>query len=114
MKRYLKYIFISLIVGFSAVSCIQEMESPVSQKPAETLILVPRVKNFANQYITKASDYSGNEKTISKIALLVFNSDGDVINISTSTNASVKLNKTMLRSRMIALPWSEWECLLRL
>ena len=67
-------------------------------KPAETLILVPRVKNFANQYITKASEYSGNEKTISKIALLVFNSDGDLINISTSTNASVKLNRTMLNS----------------
>lgn len=98
MKRYLKYIFIALTVTFVAASCIEEMqlEQPVTQN--DELTLVPRVKSFANQYVTKAG-YSSAETKISNLAVLVFNSDGNLVYLQEDENAtSVRLNKSMLNT----------------
>lgn len=98
MKRYLKYIFIALTATFLAASCIEEMqlEQPVTQ--SDELTLVPRVKSFANQYVTKAG-YSSAETKISRLAVLVFNSDGNLVHLQEAENAtSVMLNKSMLNT----------------
>ena len=99
MKRFLKYIFIALISCIGLISCVKELELETPVANNDEVTLVPRVKSFTNQYVTKASEYSGNEKTISKIALLLFNKDGDLVYITQPANvSSVKLNKTMLNS----------------
>ena len=98
MKRYLKYIFIALTATIVAASCIEEMqlEQPVTQ--SDELTLVPRVKSFANQYVTKAG-YSSAETKISRLAVLVFNSDGNLVHLQEAENAtSVMLNKSMLNT----------------
>lgn len=98
MKRYLKYIFIALTATIVAASCIEEMqlEQPVTQ--SDELTLVPRVKSFANQYVTKAG-YSSAETKISRLAVLVFNSDGNLVHLQEAVNAtSVMLNKSMLNT----------------
>ena len=100
MKRYLKYIFIALTATIVAASCIEEMqlEQPVTQ--SDELTLVPRVKSFANQYVTKAG-YSSAETKISRLAVLVFNSDGNLVHLQEAENAtSVMLNKSMLKSML--------------
>lgn len=98
MKRYLKYIFIALTATIVAASCIEEMqlEQPVTQR--DELTLVPRVKSFTNQYVTKAG-YSSAETKISRLAVLVFNSDGNLVHLQEAENAtSVMLNKSMLNT----------------
>lgn len=100
MKRYLKYIFLALIATFTAASCIEEMqfEQPVPQ--GDELTLVPRVKSFANEYVTKATEYDANEKKITGLAVLVFNSDGNLVywDEPEDVTASIKLNKSMLNN----------------
>ena len=62
------------------------------------LALVPRVRSFANQYVTKAG-YAGNETKISNLSVLVFNNDGNLVHIIQGGTGSVTLNKSMLEDR---------------
>lgn len=98
MKRYLKYILLALIATFTAASCIEEMqfEQPVPQ--GDELTLVPRVKSFANEYVTK-SEYASKETKITSLAVLVFNSGGDLVywDEPEDVTAPIKLNKSMLK-----------------
>lgn len=92
---------LSLAVAVSAVSCLEEMEvaQPKPEGSDET-ILVPRVKSFTNQYITKA--YAPNETKITSLALLVFNREGALVHLTETSNAagvsSITLNKSLLNS----------------
>ena len=98
MKRYLKYIFIALTATIVAASCIEEMQLEQPATQSDELTLVPRVKSFANQYVTKAG-YSSAETKISRLAVLVFNSDGNLVHLQEAENAtSVMLNKSMLNT----------------
>lgn len=73
-----------------------QFDQPVLE--SESLTLVPRVKSFANQYVTKSA-YSENETKISSLSVLVFNSDGKLLHIEESSDlSSVTLNKSMLDS----------------
>lgn len=94
MRRHIKYIILSLITFFAAVSCIEEMESPhVSGR--EQLTLVPRVTSFTNQYVTKAA-YDFGEGDINRLAVLVFNNQGILVHFQESTStATVTLNRSM-------------------
>lgn len=99
MRRYFRHILLSLISVICTVSCVEELEDPnpiqVSDAPT---VLVPRVKSFTNQYITKAG-YESNEKTISSLAVLIFNENGEIVNIQESEEtSSITLNKSMLGS----------------
>lgn len=89
---------LSLVLGICAGSCIEEMEvaQPMLENDGET-VLVPRVKSFTNQYITK-SDYTGLETKITKIAVLVFDSDSKLVHLEEVSGESVILNKSMLNS----------------
>ena len=64
------------------------------------LALVPRVKSFTNQYITKGS-YDGLESTINRLSVLVFNSEtGNLVYRKEyseyTSNTAVILNKSMI------------------
>lgn len=72
------------------------MAQPVLENNGET-VLVPRVKSFTNQYITK-SDYTGLETKITKVAVLVFDSDNKLVHLDEVSGESVILNKSMLNS----------------
>ena len=97
MKRYLKYIFLALTATFMAASCIEEMQFDQPFTQSDELTLVPRVRNFANQYVTKA-DYSSDETRITSLSVLIFNSDGDLVHVqSVNGNKPVTLNKSMLK-----------------
>ncbi|MBQ7900009.1 MAG: DUF4906 domain-containing protein [Bacteroidales bacterium] len=101
MVRRFIYILLSLAVAVSAVSCLEEMEvaQPKPEGSDET-ILVPRVKSFTNQYITKG--YATNETKITNLALLVFNNDGALVHIAETSDennvSSITLNKSLLNS----------------
>ena len=76
MKRYLKYIFLSLVSTVLAVSCLEELEpTPSLVANDEVAVLVPRVKSFTNQYVTKVG-YSEDENHINNLKVLIFNSNG--------------------------------------
>lgn len=100
MKRYLKYIFLSLVSTVLAVSCLEELEpTPSLVANDEVAVLVPRVKSFTNQYVTKAG-YSEDENHINNLKVLIFNSNGALVH-SQDMNAgtrSLTLNKSMLNS----------------
>lgn len=87
------------------LSCVEEMDAPHQIVESESLILVPRVKSFANQYVTKAN-YEGNETKITRIAVLFFDNSQKLVHIETDTNesgiTSVTLNKSMLNDRDIS------------
>ena len=73
MKRYLKYILLSLAAATLTVSCLEELEpTPSLTANDEVAVLVPRVKSFTNQYVTK-SDYNEAEITLTSLKVLVFN-----------------------------------------
>lgn len=95
MSRYIKYIFLTLTAALLAVSCLEEMESPQPMPQDEALTLVPRIHNFANQYVTKAA-YNADEHVISSISVLIFNSEGALLDILESTSNKVSVNKTNL------------------
>lgn len=63
--------------------------------------LVPRVKSFTNQYVTKSA-YDSDEAKITSLALLVFNSDGNLVHLAEDTDeggvSSIMLNKSLLNS----------------
>lgn len=69
------------------------MPKPVDN--SQEVTLVPRVKGFANQYITKGS-YSDAEFKIKRLAVLIFNSEGNLAFSKEYNTSSVVLNKTML------------------
>lgn len=100
MKRYLKYIFLSLVSTVLAVSCLEELEpTPSLVANDEVAVLVPRVKSFTNQYVTKVG-YSEDENHINNLKVLIFNSNGALVH-SQDMNAgtrSLTLNKSMLNS----------------
>ena len=72
MKRYLKYILLSLVAATLAVSCLEELEpTPSLTANDEVAVLVPRVKSFTNQYVTKAG-YIEGEDLIKSLKVLFF------------------------------------------
>ena len=100
MKRFWTYIFIALFVGLLTTSCIEELDMPQSVTTDDTeTILVPRVTSFANQYVTKSA-YGTKETTITSLAVLVFNSDGNLVFLQENSNldgaSPVTLNKSRL------------------
>ena len=99
MRRYFRHILLSLISVICTVSCIKELDDPNPVRVSDTpTVLVPRVKGFTNQYITKAR-YESNEKTISSLAVLIFNENDEIVNIQESEEtSSITLNKSMLGS----------------
>ena len=100
MKRYFKYIFLTLIAALLTVSCLEELELETPVIKNDVLTLVPRVQSFANRYVTKA-EYSTDEAKISTLAVLVFNEDGTLIhhqeNVSVNSN-KLTLNRSLLNS----------------
>ena len=97
MKRYLKYIFLALTAIFMAASCIEEMQFGEPFTQSDELTLVPRVRSFANQYVTKAG-YASDETRITSLTVLIFNSEGDLVHLqSVDGNKPVTLNKSMLK-----------------
>ena len=100
MKRYLKYIFIVLASAALAVSCLEELEpTPSMTADEEVAVLVPRVKSFTNQYVTK-SDYDEAELTLTSLKVLVFNRDGKLVRHQDVPvdSRTISLNKSMLNS----------------
>ena len=100
MKRYLKYIFLSLVSAALAVSCLEELEpTPSLIQTDDITVLVPRVKSFTNQYVTKAG-YSDAEDVITSLKVLVFNNDGALVHTQDmpADTRSLTLNKSMLNS----------------
>ena len=76
------------------MSCIEELDVPY---PADENLttLVPRVKSFTNQYVTKAD---GNSETdIKTLSALIFDNDGKFVDLRTGST-SVTINKSMLNS----------------
>lgn len=102
MRKHLQYIFLALATVVLAVSCVKELEFEQPMGEGDALTLVPRVRSFANQYVTKATPYDGDkgEKNITRLAVFVFNSKGDLIHWYEDTSGSdaVTLNKSMLNS----------------
>lgn len=98
MKRYIKYIFLSLISNIFLVSCIEELESPQQYTEEDVFTLVPRVRSFTNQYVTKADD-KNNETNISSLHIFVFDNNGkNVFYQSLGTATTASLNKSVLNS----------------
>ena len=101
MKRYLKYILLSLASVALAVSCLEELEpTPSLTQTDDVTVLVPRVKSFTNQYVTKAG-YSDEEDVITSLKVLVFNDDeGSLVHTQDmpAGTRSLTLNKSMLNS----------------
>lgn len=95
MTRYFKYIFISLIACIGLASCVEKLEMPKPVDDSQEVTLVPRVKGFTNQYITKGS-YSDAEFKIKRLAVLIFNSEGNLAFSKEYNTSPVVLNKTML------------------
>lgn len=100
MKRYFRYIFLTLILGIMAMSCVEEMDVPQPKPGNDAVTLVPRVKSFSNQYVTK-SDYSTEETKITKLAVLVFDSNTEpkLVHIEEASGeniTSLRLNKSLL------------------
>lgn len=98
MRRHFRYIFLALILCISTVSCIEELDAPQIMQENEGLTLVPRVKSFTNQYITKSDYDTGNETKIETLSLLVFDSDGKLVHLHEGSGESVTINKSMLNS----------------
>lgn len=102
MRRYFKYIFLTLITVIFAASCIEEMESPQPMPQSDALTLVPRVKSFTNQYVTKAGEdeIAAKERTISKLSVFVFDNNNNLVHITkeASSTGSIDLNKSMLKN----------------
>ena len=92
--RYLKYIFLSLISCILTMSCVKELDAPFYGDEVLTT-LVPRVKSFTNQYVTKA--YSSDEAAINSLSALIFDNDGKFVDIQSGTT-SVTINKSMINS----------------
>ena len=100
MKRYLKYIFIALASAILAVSCLEELEpTPSLNGTDQVAVIVPRVKSFTNQYITKAA-YGDAEQAINDLKVLIFDNDGDLVHAQAvdPDSRSFTLNKSMLNS----------------
>ena len=100
MKRYLKYIFIALASAILAVSCLEELEpTPSLNGTDQVAVIVPRVKSFTNQYVTKAA-YGDAEQAINDLKVLIFDKDGDLVHTQAvdPDSRSFTLNKSMLNS----------------
>jgi hypothetical protein len=74
---------------------VEKLEMPKPVDDSQEVTLVPRVKGFTNQYITKGS-YSDAEFKIKRLAVLIFNSEGNLAFSKEYNTSSVVLNKTML------------------
>ena len=105
MRRYFKYIFLTLITVIFVVSCIEEMESPQPMPQSDALTLVPRVKSFTNQYVTKAEGdktaYTQAETKITHLAYLIFDSNGNLVKMDEAdvqNGNGLTLNKTNFNS----------------
>lgn len=99
MRRYFKFLTTSLIACVLTIACVNELDlhQPINESEFYTT-LVPRVEGFANQYITKSS-YETSEQKITKLAILVFNEVGTCIHLQESENGGpITLNKSMLNS----------------
>ena len=105
MKRYLKHIVLSLVTVLLTVSCLEEIEAPQPVFESEELTLVPRVKSFTNQYVTKAEGdeaaYTQAETKITHLAYLIFDSNGALVHKAeddVQNGVGLTLNKTNLNS----------------
>ena len=98
MRKYFKFLTTSLIACVLTIACVNELDlhQPINESEFYTT-LVPRVEGFANQYITKSS-YETSEQRITKLAILVFNEDGKCIHLDSANGNSITLNKSMLNS----------------
>ena len=96
--RYLKYIILSLLTSILTLSCVKELEDPTPIQQNAALTLVPRVKSFSNQYVTKA--YESGEAKITRLAILVFDENGNLIHLQEGSDDaginSLPLNKSIL------------------
>lgn len=99
MKRYFRYIYLTLVTVLLA-SCVKDLQPDPSFSGSELTTLVPRVKSFTNQYITKSA-YSSEEQKITSLAVLVFDNSGKLVDINTGTN-SVKINRSMLQAKQVS------------
>ena len=79
-----------------ASSCIEEIAAPQPETGSELTTLVPRVKSFTNQYVTKA--YGDREDDIFSISALVFGVDGTLVHLQESDGEALTLNKSMLNT----------------
>ena len=95
MRRYIKYILLSLLTCFVAASCIEELDSPKPVVNSDLTTLVPRVKSFTNQYVTKGA-YTNSENNITSLAVLIFGTDGNLIDYQESNTTSIIINKSKL------------------
>ncbi len=88
-----------------ASSCLDEIAAPQPETGSELTTLVPRVKSFTNQYVTKATDpYTENEKKIEKLTVLIFSGIADeqenhrLIYTHQTNGSSLMLNKSELNT----------------
>lgn len=94
MRRYVSNLFLVLVASLFAVSCVNEMELSEPLFGDDAITLVPRVKSFANQYVTKAGT---GESDIKSLTVLVFNNLGKYVYSETiPQGASLVLNKSLL------------------
>ena len=94
MRRYVSNLFLVLVASLFAVSCVNEMELSEPLFGDDVITLVPRVKSFANQYVTKAGT---GESDIKSMTVLVFNNLGNYVYSETvPQGASLVLNKSLL------------------
>ena len=105
MKRYLKYILLPLATGLLTVSCLEEIDAPQPVLESEELTVVPRVKSFTNQYLTKAEGdeaaYTQAETKITHLAYLIFDKNGNLVKMDEAdvqNGNGLTLNKTNLNS----------------
>lgn len=86
-----------MLVAVLLTSCVKELELAPSMSDSELTTLVPRVKSFTNQYITKAA-YTDQEKAVNSLAVLIFDNNGNLVDTQTGTS-TVTINKTMLKKK---------------
>ena len=94
-----------MVTGLLTVSCLEEIDAPQPVFESEELTLVPRVKSFTNQYVTKAEGdeaaYTQAETRITHLAYLIFDSNGVLVHMAEAdvqNGAGLTLNKTNLNS----------------
>lgn len=93
-----------MVTGLLTVSCLEEIEAPQPVFESEELTLVPRVKSFTNQYVTKAEGdeaYTQAETKITHLAYLIFDGDGALVHkaeADVQNGVGLTLNKTNLNS----------------
>jgi hypothetical protein len=94
-----------MVTGLLTVSCLEEIDAPQPVLESEELTLVPRVKSFTKQYVTKVEGdeaaYTQAETKITHLAYLIFDSNGNLVKMDEAdvqNGNGLTLNKTNLNS----------------